>query len=466
MTLSWLSRKRESSVSDDVVIENSYHPSKKAQEFHASSARVIVLVGGLGSGKSFSVVKEVEQSALQWPGLPIAVYRKTMPALRDSTLHEFKSHSNSDLGDYKAREDKWEYINNSFVNFRGLDDPTKAKSTNFGLIVMEEAEEFTFEDFRRLNERVRAMGPWPPRIILVLNPVDEDHWIYKQFVDAAKDWDERGGLKVLHFSTYDNIDNLPQGYIEQVTVGMTPDEIDRYIHGKWGTVVKGEPVYAKILNASIHIRKATQYPGQLLLRGWDFGFNHPAVSFRLVDEKGRMNIRHALLGEKVDLGEFIPQVIARTASVFGNDIRILDFGDPRGHDKSPAGKETCFQVLESFGISAKGERGSRDYVEEGVRQVKKEFSTLIDGVPQLTIDPSVSLIRAAYFGRYVRDEDGRPKKDGYYEHICDADRYISHHHRFNSAVQSAIRDRKMRVSETGSQTITGYARAKSLSRRP
>jgi PBSX family phage terminase large subunit len=450
---------------NDVIIENHYKPSPKAQAFHRSSARVIVLVGGLGSGKSFSVVKEIEQSALQWQEMPIAVYRKTMPALRDSTLHEFKAHSNPQLGIYKSREEKWCYINNSFVNFRGLDDPTKAKSTNFGLIVMEEAEEFTFEDFRRLNERVRAMGPWPPRIILVLNPVDEDHWIYKQFVDNAKDWDERGGLLVLHFSTYDNLDHLPPGYIEQVTVGMTPDEIDRYIHGKWGTITRGEPVYAKILNSAIHIRRIEAYPGQLLLRGWDFGFNHPAVSFRLVDEMGRMNIRLAILGEKIDLGEFIPGVVAKTAKEFGHNIRILDFGDPRGHDKSANGKETCFQVLESFGINAKGERGAREYVEDGVRQVKKEFSTLIEGIPQLTIDPSVSLIRAAYFGRYVRDEDGRPKKDGYYEHICDADRYISHHHRFDSAVQNAIRDRKMKVTQGYNPTVTGYARAKSLGRR-
>ncbi len=449
----------------EVVVENNYRPSLKAQEFHACNARVIVLVGGLGSGKSFSVVKEVEQSALQWPGMPMAVYRKTMPALRDSTLHEFRAHSDSNLGTFKMREDKYLYVNNSFVNFRGLDDPAKAKSSNYALIVMEEAEEFSLEDFRRLNERVRAPGSWPHRIILVLNPVDEDHWIYNQFVENAEEWNKMGGLKVLHFSTYDNIGNLPPGYIEQVTVGLDPDEINRYIHGQWGTVTKGEPVYAKILNPAIHLRKVTQYPGQLLLRGWDFGYNHPAVSFRLVDEKGRMNIKHCMMGEKIDLPDFIPGVVSRTAQVFGQDIRLLDFGDPRGHDKAPNGKETCFQILQEFGISAKGERGTRDYVEPGIRQVRKEFSTLIEGVPQLTMDPSASLIRAAYFGRYVRDDDGNPKKDGYYDHICDADRYISHHHKFENAVMSAIQARRNHKADTFSGTPTGYQRAKALGRR-
>ena len=441
----------------DVEVTNDYEPSAKAQKFHGSDARIIVLVGGLGSGKSFSVVKEVEQSAMQWPKMPIAVYRKTMPALRDSTLHEFKSHSQADLGEFKGREDKWQYVNESFVNFRGLDDPTKAKSTNYALIVMEEAEEFSFEDFQRLNERVRSMGPWPLRIILVLNPVDEDHWIYKQFVDNKEVYERSGGLLVLHFSTYDNLKNLPQGYVEQASAGKTPDEIDRYIHGNWGTIVKGAPVYASILNPAIHLRTVERFPGQTLLRGWDFGFNHPAVSFRLVDSAGRMNIADCIMGTKIDLPEFVPQIVSHTMSKFPNAV-IYDYGDPRGHDKNQNGGDTCFEVLNGFGISAKGERGSRDYVEAGIKQVKKEFSTLIGGVPMLTIDPSCTLLRVGYFGRYVRDDDGRPHKDGYYEHPADADRYISHHHKLNNSVQEAMLKRKAEKSILTPRSITGYRR--------
>ncbi len=443
-----------------VEVTNEYEPSDKAQLFHGSSARFIVLVGGLGSGKSFSVVKELEQSAMQWPRMPMAVYRKTMPALRDSTLHEFRAHSNPQLGLFKAREDKYEYLNESFVNFRGLDDPTKAKSTNYALIVMEEAEEFSKEDFDRLSERVRAPGPWPHRIVLVLNPVDEDHWIYREFVTNAAAYEKAGGLLVLHFSSYDNIKNLPPNYIEQASAGKTKEEIDRYIHGNWGTIVKGAPVYASILNASLHLRRMERFPGQTLLRGWDFGFNHPAVSFRLCDASGRMNIAHCLMGNKVDLPEFVPMVVAETNRMFGNQMVVHDFGDPRGHDKGQNGKGSCFETLQEFGINAVGERGSRDYVEEGIRQVKKEFSTLIAGVPMLTIDPNCPLLRPAYFGRYVRDDDGRPKKDGYWEHPADADRYISHHHRHNDAVQRAMLQKKHNRLEKIGRSMTGYRRVR------
>jgi hypothetical protein len=37
---------------DQILVENNYEPSEKANLFHGSDARIIVLVGGLGSGKS------------------------------------------------------------------------------------------------------------------------------------------------------------------------------------------------------------------------------------------------------------------------------------------------------------------------------------------------------------------------------------------------------------------------------
>jgi len=443
----------------ETVISN-YKPTAPAMKLHSSDARIIVCVGGLGSGKSFAVVKEIEQSAIQWPKMPMAMYRKTMPALRDSTLKEFMKHVDPILGKYKYREDTFNFLGDSYMNFRGLDEATKAKSTNYALVVMEEAEEFTIEEFRRLNERIREKGDWPLRLILVLNPVDEEHWIYDQFVQNKAAWDAVGGCEVIHFSTYDNIENLPEGYIDQVTVGMTADEIDRYINGNWGTLQRGEPVFSKMLRPDLHLRKVDLEIGMILLRGWDFGFNHPAISFRVVDKLGRMNTKHEMLGDKEDLIDFAPKVLHRTNLLFPPDMPVFDFGDPRGHDKAQNGKGTCFETLREFGIHAIGERGSREYVEEGIRQMKKEFSTLIEGVPKHTIDPSCTIHRAGFFGKYIRDLDGRPKKDGYYEHVMDSSRYISHHHKQADAIANAITQSKVARQSRNvlKNRFTGYGR--------
>ena len=167
------------------VVERAYEPNSKGELIHSSTARFIVAVGGMGSGKSRCIIEELVQSGLDYRGYKMAVYRKTMPSLRDSTLHEYRQYCPSGIGEYKERLEQYRFHSDdvdkySFINFRGLDDPNKAKSTNYHTIVMEEADEFTFEDFTHLNARIRADGAAGPlRIILCLNPVDEDHWIYK-----------------------------------------------------------------------------------------------------------------------------------------------------------------------------------------------------------------------------------------------------------------------------------------------
>lgn len=433
---------------EEVKVESNYKPISKAQLFHGSDSFFQVLVGGMGSGKSKMAIHEIEQSALDFPGIPMAMYRKTLPSLRDSTLQEWRTGCTPELWDFRERDVQARCLNGSFINFRGLDEATKAKSTEYALMVIEEADEMTFEDFLFLKARVRKKGPWPLRIILLLNPVDEDHWIYKEFVLNQDTYRSAGGLLVLHLSTYDNLENLPEGYVDQNSAGMTNDEIDRYIHGHWGTIVRGEPVYKKYLNPDIHLEQWEYVPGlHRLIRGWDFGFNHPACSFRLVDPVGRKNCRFSMMGEKIDLDVFAKQVLETSRRMFP-DSQTKDFGDPRGHDKTASSSSkhasTAFQVLEECGIHAIGERGAREYVESGIKQVRKEFATLINGKPELTIDPRNTLIRTSYFGKYVRDEDGIPKKDGYYEHVSDADRYIAHHSKNDLSVQNAIARNKER----------------------
>lgn len=445
-----------------MLIQRDYKPTQKALQFHGSSARFIVLVGGQGSGKSRALIEELVQSGLDYPGYPVAVYRKTLPALRDSTLHEYRMMVPQGIGKMQETLLNYAFTNGSFINFRGLDDPNKAKSTNYATIVMEEADEFTQDDFKFLNGRIRAAGNWPLRIILLLNPVDENHWIYKTFVDNFDQMDAAGrqsngnagpGCMVLHMSTYDNQENLPPGYIETVMAGLSHDEIDRYIHGMWGTITKGVPVYGKLLNPQLHLRSVNFDSSMRIVRGWDFGFNHPACVWRIVDHLGRKNINCELLGEKENLDQFARRVIEITKMRYG-EAPVLDFCDPHGNDKKD-NAETSVETLRNLGIWAEGERGIRAYVEPGIALIRKELSTLVDGIPELTIDPRCSIARGGYFGKYVRDDEGYVKKDGFYDHIMDADRYIAYNHKSNSVVKDMIIARKNRVRPTRNK-YTGY----------
>jgi PBSX family phage terminase large subunit len=455
--------------SDVIEIRRPYKPNAKQAIFHASPCKYKVLKGALGSSKTRMAVEEVNTLMAEHPGIVINVMRKTMPALRDSTLHEFLKYLDPQLGKYNGKTEQFNIITGGEVRFRGLDEYTKTKSTEPAVIVLDEAEEFTFEDFKTLKGRARQMTDhrgrpykYPIYIIIIFNPVDEEHWLYQQFVGNAAEYQADGGLLLLELSTYDNLENLPVGYIDQVSVGLTPEEIDRLIWGKWGSIIRGKPVYAGVFNADLHLRKIKYEPGiHTLSRGWDFGFNHPAVSFILKDPLGRKNIHHEMMGTKEYLDVFALRILEETNRRYGQEIRTIDFCDPRGFDKSQNSTskvENSVQILNDIGVYPTGERGIREYVEPGIRSVRRALCTLIDGVPELTISPDCAMIRAGFGGRYVRGDDGKPIKAGLYEHLMDAVRYPIYMDKESSAVKEAIAKRKALHSSRPASPYTGYRR--------
>ena len=447
-----------------VNLKNDYEPSEKGALFHSSSARFKILRGGLGSGKTRMAVEEVKILMAEHDGLEGFVMRKTMPSLRDSTLNEFLKFMPDELGRYNGRFEQFECVNGSKLMFRGLDQPSKIKSTNVGLIVLDEAEEFTREDFLALKGRLRQTRvgkPYPLTMIMIFNPVDEDHWLFQEFEVNGEVYNKEGGLLHLELSSYDNEKHLPPGYIEMASAGLTPDEKERLIWGRWGRLVRGEPVYGKLIN-EFHFEKWAFNESMLLIRGWDFGFNRPACVWKLKDPSGRKNIDHELLGDKEQLVDFARRVIFNTQNRYGKYVRIFDYCDPRGNDKSDKGEDgnsSSVEILQNeFGITATGERGIRDYVEPGIQMVRKELSTLIGGRPELTINPECKIIKAAIGGRYVRDEDGNPKKDKFYEHLMDALRYNVFLDKNSSGIRDAIieRAKRLKAASSNARRYTGY----------
>lgn len=452
-------------TNEPILVENDYQPSTSGEKFHQSSAMFKVLVGGLGSGKSRMAIEEVIALSAEHDEIEMFVMRKTMPANRDSTLNEFLKYIPEALGVYNKRTEQFNCVNGSKIMFRGLDEHTKIKSTNVAVIVMDEADEFSYDDFQTLKGRIRQVkrdgSPYPLHLILVLNPVDEDHWIYQQFVKNSSAYEEAGGLLVLHLSTYENEKNLPPGYIKSVTAGMTPQEIDRYIGGNWGTIVKGKPVYTDVFRADLHLKKWSIHSGLTLCRGWDFGFNHPACVFQLKDSLGRKNIDFEMLGTCETLDTFAKRVLEATKLRYGT-LAVFDYCDPRGFDKSDKGLDdksgSSVDILNSLGVMPIGERGVRAYVEPGIQMIRKALSTLIAGEPELTINPECLKIKAAFGGRYVRDDYGDVKKDGLYEHLMDAHRYIEYNDRSNSAVRQVMQTIANKRKAKTYNRITGYSR--------
>jgi hypothetical protein len=410
-------------------VEFSYLPiNDKMRDFHSSPIKHKALVGGFGSGKSYGLCAEVITLLMEYPGNVAAICRQTLGELDRSTRLVFQDLMPPEIvkRGYSISDHSIHFVNGSVALFFPLDEPEKIKSLNVGVVAIDEASEIREEMALMLRPRLR-LNRVPRRYYLVAsNPTTTNHWLYKWFVkDASEDF------KVWHFSTYDNLANLPADYIDDLEKSLPPDLAERYIKGEWGHISFGERIYEDF-GARVHVGKTKYNPDLLIIRGWDFGYYHPAVVFVQIDEKGRVRILAETQGKSRVIDYFAEDVITLGRKLFGDNVKYEDFGDIAGKFKPGSGvtTDTAIKTLkEKFGISVAVKRTS---IKEGIMLIRRKLIGIVDGEPLITVDDTKCPILLEGFnggysckknahGELLRDE---PREDDYYEHTQDAFRYL------------------------------------------
>ena len=172
-------------------------------------------------------------------------------------------------------------MNGSQLMFTGMDDPEKLKSIE-GItgIWMEEATEFSQEDFEQLDLRLRGVTKYVKQIILTFNPISEQHWIKKVFFD-----DPIQGVFTLKTTYLDNafIDDEYKMVMENKKKS-NPRYYNIYALGNWGTA-EG----LVFSNVTQRLIRESEIQGLPCLQGLDFGYtNDPsALSQSYIDEPNK-----------------------------------------------------------------------------------------------------------------------------------------------------------------------------------
>lgn len=414
----------------EIQVAMTYRPNAWQVRYHTSRNRHLALAGGMGSGKSLGAVQEHLQLALENPGSLWLVGRKTLPSLKDTILRTFLGAIPDQLiADYNKSHLNLKLVNGSEFIFRPLDDIEKLKSLEIAGFVIEEANEVEKPVFDRLKDRMRQKlpGGTSPRFrsTIMLNPGDEDHWIPQLFLV-----DKPALHELIHSTTHENLENLPADYIDELSTMYSPDMQQRLIFGQFGKIHTGRPVYPQFTNGG-YVREVPFDPKYPLIRGWDFGYNRPAVVWlQMVGRQVRLLAE--MMGKNVYLEDFIKEeVLPYQSSLFGEGtkeqpLRMLDFCDPRGADQSDKGK-TSIDILHEAGIRP---AYRRTWIEEGIKAVKQCMDTVNPSTkePNYLVHPRCKNLIDGLRGGYKREEgEEMPEKDGFYEHLQDAHRYAILH---------------------------------------
>jgi hypothetical protein len=434
-------------------IDINYTPNKWAAPFHRSSTQNCCLVGGLGSGKTFAAVQEIKALCLENPGFTYLIGRKTLPSLRDTTMKTFFASMEDGL---IKKHDKTHnivtFVNNSEIIFRPLDDMEKMKSLEIAGFFIDEANEINLEMYNTLKSRVRqklkGKEPKMYRSIISLNPTEEDHWIPQLFLHVKPTNHE-----MFTSTTLDNMQNLPDGYIEELKRTFTLDMQQRMIYGLFGKVFKGRPVFPQFSRGN-YVKGFEFDPNLQLIRGWDFGYNRPAVVWAQMKNK-QVRILAEMMGKEIYLADFIKnEVLPYQMSLFGEKLNYkpLDFCDPRGSDESDKGKSSV-QVLNEHGIFPVYRR---TWIEEGLVKVKECMDTVDEktGEANFLVHPRCKVLIEGYRGGYAREDgEDKPKKDDYYDHLQDCARYLIIHalqrHKISALMNKQTEVRRYTNPHTG-----------------
>ena len=226
---------------------------------------IILITGGRGSGKSFNASAFIERLTFEKSldrsfAHTILYSRYTMVSAHMSIIPEMMEKIDMDGTGKYFRATKTDIINRRSggrIMFRGIktssgNQTAKLKSIHgITTFVCDEAEEWTNEqDFDKIMLSIRQKGI-QNRIIIIMNPTDSNHFIYKKYIENTHKLVEIGGVPVqisthpnvlhIHTTYFDNLDHLSDEFLKEVRQ-MKEDNPEKYAHtviGRWADVAEG-----------------------------------------------------------------------------------------------------------------------------------------------------------------------------------------------------------------------------------
>lgn len=276
-----------------------------------------LLVGGYGSSKSYHTALKLIIKLTQEKRKALVI-REVYDTIRESCFdllveiledlgileeNPTARHSNKVIA--KTSPMQILFPNGSKIIFKGMDKPGKLKSINgVSLIWLEEASEVKYSGYKELLGRLRH-PTLSLHILLTLNPVGKDNWVYKHFF--VRDTDE--GEEVIvdderlykyrtlccgdvyyHHSTCDDNLYLTQSYLNELEDMKTydPDLYRVARQGRFG--FNGVRVLPQFEVAeSIEDFEAQMASATLKFCGMDFGFvtSYNTIVKVAIDDKNK-----------------------------------------------------------------------------------------------------------------------------------------------------------------------------------
>ena len=278
----------------DIKVTNVFRRNFEAR------ATVVLNEGGARSSKSYSICQLMIMKFINEDGKNFLITRKTLPSLRITAYKLFvdlmKEYGYYNMTDHNKTFREFKFKNN-YLLATSLDESTKIQSTGFNYIWMEEAEEFTYEDYMTLKTRLsgQVRNGEKNQMFLSYNPKKEFGYINKR-VKNEKD------IELIKSSFKDNT-TLSKEYVELLE-GLKEQSTDFYKIFTLGEYAASDGIiYTNIKNIA-------DYPTEFdyTIYGLDFGYNNPSALVRVDAVNGKYYLTELLYETKLTNADLIERL--------------------------------------------------------------------------------------------------------------------------------------------------------------
>lgn len=441
--------------------------------FMESEALFRGIKGPIGSGKSATCSVEIMRQAGYYPPGPDgirrprwAIVRNTYPDLKSTTMETWFQWVPRNYGKVSWASPICHNVRapglDMEVLFLALDrdeDVRKLLSLEVTGIWFNEARYIPKSLVDAATGRVGRWVPYPAAltawagILADTNPPDTESWWYKlaEKQDPAMQAQTekleselramgvlRQGQPLFEFFNQpsglspqaENIQNLRKGYYHMSAANKSDDYVKVYIHGEYGFVVEGKPVYP-MYRDSLHCAKEPfgPIPGLPILVGADFGLT-PAAIFGQRTATGQLRVFAEMTTEHCGPRRFAQHLSQFVATNYPGFTVGAAWGDPAG----TAGEEgdTYFDILKAETGWKWNEAPTND------PEIRREavigpLNRLVEGEPGLIISPNCMKLRkgfaSGYHFKFVKTSNGAqlhetPAKNDY-SHPHDGLQYLA-----------------------------------------
>ena len=407
----------------DIVDLGDLNPKQKL--FCQARTRYIAYGGARGGGKTHVSRIKAVGGALTYPGIRILFIRKEYPELEQTIIQPLRKLLPEALASYNAALRMFRFCNGSVIRCGhfGNSDGEEYQGQEWDWIFVDEATQFTEEQFRILGACLRGGSAVPRRMYLTCNPGGVGHlWMKRLFVDCIYRKGERAENYTFIPATVEDNPQLlaaSPAYLEMLE--LLPEDVRRaWRYGDWDALAGS---FFPEFRRETHVvpPMETLPEGWTRYRAFDYGLDMLACIWVARDPAGRSYVYREVQQPDLIVSEAADLIRRRTPA--GEHITCT-IAPPDLWSRQKDSGRTMAELFAENGVPLR--KAGNDRI-SGWMALKELLRPMEDGKPGLLVGADcTNLIRCL---PAIQHDPKNPSDCAVtpheLTHICDAARYYA-----------------------------------------